>query len=165
MTTEAPTLPEVLSLEAPYVESGQPVLGASLRALKQRWGAGHDDRETALRLMFLLWFACREPDELTGLPEPGAEDSVLFDKLFERLGGLNATDPEAQFVLWWMAYDAPYCCGRESEWSSRGGILQEKLRAAERAYVVTKDEILPGGAYNKYFGHIVNVPHPALERS
>ncbi len=165
MTTEVPTLPEVLSLEAPYVENGLPVLGASLRALKQRWGGGHDDRETALRLIFLLWFACREPDELTGLPEPGAEDPLLFEQLFERLGGLNATDPEAQFVLWWMAYDAPYCCGPESEWSSRSGILQENLRAAGGARVLVNNEILPGGAYNKYFNHIVNAPHPALKGS
>ena len=62
-------LDEIGKVEARYDgSSGQPSLGEAYILLRQRWQEGARDLDTALRLMFLAWYANCEPSHLTGLP-------------------------------------------------------------------------------------------------
>ncbi len=166
MSSSDVDLAGVLSLEDLYVRERLPTLSKALAALHRRWNGGLRDRETALRLLFLLWLSCREPNELTGLPEP--QDNVLpawhrlVEDIFETLGGAETTDLEILFVLWWLSTDASWCCGPESVWEGRSARFRSALLERGGLDQIRPDELLRGGAYGAYFSEILTAFHPDL---
>jgi hypothetical protein len=128
-------------------------LGDAYDALRERFDCGHRDRETCLRLMFLAWYACSEPPELTGLPDDGTKD--VFRAAFEELGGELAADPEVLFTTGLMASMFPYCCGSEAEWSAIGDRLTKRYEAVPAASKLTESVFDGRGAYGKYFAHML----------
>jgi hypothetical protein len=126
---EALSIADVTALESDYVDRGQPSLLAPRSALVERWELGCRDRETALRLAFLDWYSCSEPDFLTGMPELSASDASFFGECSEHLL-VSYYDDEVGFVLGWMMKSFPYCCGAGpvSDWLSRGESLGQNMR-------------------------------------
>jgi hypothetical protein len=55
------TLEEIGEIEKRYVIRGEPSLGLARAALLRRWKARARDRESCLRLLFLIWDACSHP--------------------------------------------------------------------------------------------------------
>ena len=144
---------EITEIEDRYVVEGAPSLGDAYDALVVRWEDDIADREECLRLMFLAWYSCSEPCELTGLSE--GSDATLIGALFERLGGNQTTDVEAMFTVGTMASIFPYCCGSEEIWTETAKVLKQRyydLQPAERLSVGQFDE---RGAYGKYFAHML----------
>lgn len=146
------SLAEIDVLERRYAgPHGAPSLGKAYAMLKQRWGAGARDRETALRLLFLAWYAFAEPTPFTGLPY--AEDTgILFREVFEELGGEASSDAEFLFAVGVMMAVAAYGVGHEAEWAAIGE------RCAERARLLRPDGFHPEhflgqGAYGDYMAH------------
>lgn len=153
MAERALSIADVTVLEADYVERGQPSLLAPRSALVERWRQGHRDRETALRLAFLDWYSCSEPDFLTGMPELIEGQDSFFDEASEHLLAAYQDD-EVGFVFGWMMTRFPYCCGKapESSWLARGKDLWS-------TYAVPAKRPAPSvfvgrGAYGHYFAHI-----------
>lgn len=154
---------EITAIENRYTADGAPSLGDAYDALIARWEDDVADREECLRLMFLAWYSCSEPSELTGLSE--GPDAPLIGALFERLGGDQTTDAEAMFTIGTMASLFPYCCGNEESWTEIAKILKQRyhdLRPAERLSVGQFDE---RGAYGKYFAHMLASEHSKQGRS
>lgn len=152
------SIADVTVLEADYVERGEPSLLAPRNALVVRWRHGHRDRETALRLAFLDWYSCSEPDFLTGMPELGGEDS-FFDEASEHLLS-SQEDDEVGFVFGWMMTRFPYCCGKapQSSWSARGRALWSAYAPPDRR---PKPSLFVGrGAFGQYFAHIAAAAPP-----
>jgi hypothetical protein len=147
------SLVEVTALEAAYVEQGRPALLAPRSALAKRWEHGHRDRETALRLVFLDWYSCSEPDFLTGMPEIGATEASLFPECSEHLLALHG-DNEVGFALGWMMRSFPYCCGSmaDSDAAARGERLWSEHTGTGRT--PAPSVFLGRGAYGMYFAHI-----------
>lgn len=154
---------EITTIEDRYVVDGAPSLGDAYDALVARWENNIADREECLRLMFLAWYSCSEPSELTGLSE--GPDAALMDALFERLGGDQTTDAEVMFTIGTMASLFPYCCGNKEIWVEVGKVLKQRyydLRPADRLSVGQFDE---RGAYGKYFAHMLARGHGERGRS
>ncbi len=152
------SIADVTVLEADYLERGRPSLLAPRNALVERWRQGHRDRETALRLAFLDWYSCSEPDFLTGMPELEAKDS-FFDETSEHLLE-SQEDDEVGFVFGWMMTRFPYCCGEapQSSWLARGQALWLAYATSDRR---PKPSLFVGrGAYGRYFAHIAAVSPP-----
>ncbi len=146
---------EIISVENRYTSSiGEPSLGQALSLLKERWSSGEKDKETALHLLFLVWYSCSEPGFLTGLPELELKPS-LFTEVFEYLGSEKSTDPEVCLVVGIMAEVAPWCIGDESYWLN----TSKKLKA--RSLSLKPEGFEPQyfhnrGAYGQYFSHMVS---------
>ncbi len=155
--SSTPSLSEINDLEDCYKQSGEQSLGRARSDLIARWGQGLRDRETALRLAFLDWYACSEPTWLTGLPELGSdgEDQSRFPELFGILVDQHA-DQEVRFVLGWMAKTFPYCCGAgtDAEWEATGAGLWEEY---ESKPPLGSGVFADRGAYGHYFAHILAV--------
>lgn len=154
---ELASLAQVTALEAPYVTGGGPSLGPARAALAERWRAGKRDRETALRLAFLDWYSCAEPDFLTGLPDLLSDDTpddTLFLEVAAHLFGSEELDPEVRFVFGWMLSRFPWCCGGDTpKIEEQGQTLWAEFWSCE----VTLDErVFQGrGEYGHYFAHIL----------
>ncbi|GEM_PF-657498 len=146
------SLPEIDAIEHCYTgANGAPSLGKAFAMLKQRWGAGARDRETALRLMFLAWYAFAEPTPFTGLPY-GEDTGTPFREAFEELGGEASSDAEFLFSIGVMMAVAAYGVGHEAEWEAIGE------RCAERARLLRPEGFHPEhflgmGAYGEYMAH------------
>jgi len=103
--------------------------------------------------MFLAWYSCSEPGELTGLPE-GPQSAEIFRAIFQDLEGAGASDPEVLFTVGLMASMFPYCCGDEHLWSTIGEDLNRRyddLPATER---MNSDTFRGRGAYGQYFSQV-----------
>ncbi len=83
--------------------------------LHRQWQAGTRAREQALHLLFLSWYSCSEPVNLSGL-EGVASSEAFIDELFGFLGGEEAQDAEVMFTVAVMAEVAPWCLGSEQRW-------------------------------------------------
>lgn len=130
-----------------------PSLGEAFGLLSERWAAGEQDRETALRLMFLSWYSQAEPPYLTGLSGDLDTPSVFGDA-FASLGGAQSTDPEICFVVGTMTTLFPWSLGDQVYWESMG--RQLLVRAAGLAPDgVNPDVFLGRGAYGAYFRHML----------
>ena len=146
------SLDEITRIENRYaVPSGEPTLGTAYRLLRERWIQGERDRDTALRLLFLAWYACAEPTWLTGLPED-ARTGAMFREIYDAFGGEESEDPEFLYAAGYMAEFQPYCIGEADEWQAKG------LRCLERASVLRPEGLRPEqfkgrGAYGDYFAH------------
>jgi hypothetical protein len=148
-----PDLAAVTAAEAPHTERGLPELGPALALLLRRWEAGARDDETALRLLFLSWYACAEPSFLTGLPEDEEASAARFREVDAHFGGVDAGHAEFLYVAGYMASTFPFCIGEEAEWEARGG------RYLLRARLLRPEGFSPGhftgrGAYGKYFAQM-----------
>jgi len=122
--------------------------------LRARWAAGERDRETALRLFFLSWYAGCEPPFLTGIPTES--DTVrICSETFALLGGTETTDPEVCFVVGLMAELFPGCLGDEAYWVEAGQLLTG--RAARLQPTGPSAATFAGrGAYGEYFSHMLS---------
>ncbi len=147
-------IPDITEIESQYCGSrGKPVLGNALVELRARWEAGHRDRETCLRPLFLAWYTCSEPTWLTGLPEQGGM-MVVFQSVFAHLNDAFPDDPEFLFVAGYMAALWPWCCGEEAKWETTGRNCLKKFQATGEGLL---PETFSGrGAYGFYFAHIVS---------
>ncbi|RYD68627.1 MAG: hypothetical protein EOP83_00510 [Verrucomicrobiaceae bacterium] len=146
------SIDEITRIEDRYCQSGEQSLGEAFRELLHRWECGERDRETALRLLFLSWYASAEPDWLTGLTAlPDA--AAVFRRLSEHLDEELESDDEYHFVAGYMATLFPWCCGDEEEWTKRG---RKHLTRVKSAPWIGAPMIFSGrGAYGHYFAHIV----------
>lgn len=144
-------LAEITALEARDGEWGAPpVLGQAYRLLLERWRGGERDRETALRLLFLAWYACAAPAESTGLPDDGTTRAV-FREVFGALGGAAADDPELLAAVALMTRVAPACLGDSREWSAIG--VRCAARAPRLGLDLPPERFAGRGTYGKYFEH------------
>lgn len=146
------SLAEIDVLERRYAgPHGAPSLGKAYAMLKQRWGSGARDRETALRLLFLAWYAFAEPPPFTGLPY--AEDTgTRFREVFEELGGEASSDAEFLFAVGVMMAVAAYGVGHEAEWEAIGERCAERARLL-RPEGFHPEHFLGQGAYGDYMAH------------
>jgi len=149
-----PSINEINQVEQAYVgPKRSPVLGRSFDMLMARWDAGERDRETALRLLFLGWYANCEPAFLTGLHEVEHTTSAAA---FAALGDIDTSDPEVCFVVSVMADLFPWALGDETRWAQMGHALG--LRAAELQPNGIHLSVFSGrGAYGAYFTQIAAV--------
>lgn len=130
-------------------------LGKAYRLLKQRWLEGHKDRETALRLMFLAWYSCAEPNTYTGLPDPDEEDTAsIFREVFTHLGGEASEDAEVLYAVGLMAHLFPDCIGPENEWKEIAKRCFQKAHSFRPAGFHPSD-FSGRGYYGEYFAHQV----------
>ncbi len=82
---------------------GQPSLGEAFDMPQARWASGARDRETCLRLAFLAWYSCAEPNGYTGLPQDQELTSAIFSDALAALGGEQSEgfppgDPETGVI-------------------------------------------------------------------
>lgn len=123
------SLEEITAIEAEYAEKpSKPSLGYAATALFLRWKVGERDQETAIRLMFMRWYACAEPAFLTRLND---DELPTIEQLISDLGGEASLWPEALFLLGFWAGLFPWCLGNESHWTSNTQKLAK--RAADLA--------------------------------
>lgn len=146
-----PSINEINQVEQAYVgPKRSPVLGRSFDMLMTRWVAGERDRETALRLLFLGWYANCEPPFLTGLHEV---EHTICAAAFGALGDIDTSDPEVCFVVSVMADLFPWALGDESRWAQIGRTLS--VRSAELQSNGVPLNVFSGrGAYGAYFTHM-----------
>jgi hypothetical protein len=155
------TLQEITQVENRYCQNGAESLGEALGMLRERWNSGDRDRETTLRLMFLIWYSCAEPGFLTGLQHDD-DFSGLFHEAFMSLGGRLSDDAEVCAVVGLMARMFPYClCNpsapnyREEEALCAKLGRHLTLRAAKLCPEGFKPEAFVGrGAYGQYMAHM-----------
>lgn len=155
ISEDLPTLGEITAMERAYTEDGQPALGPARAALVRRWRGGVHDRETALRLAFLDWFACSEPDFLTGLPDVYSvepSDTSYFPAASQWLIAEYPDDPEVLFCLGLMFSSFPECVGVPPMEAEREG---ELLLARFWIRPELDADVFTGrGAYGQYFAHM-----------
>ena len=151
----APSLTEINTAEQGYLgPNGGPVLGQAFDMLLARWAAGERDRETALRLLYLSWYANCEPPFLTGLPTE-RDTASICSEAFAALGGTDTSDPEVCFVVGLMAELFPWCLGDEAYWVEVGHLLTH--RAVKLQLGGPSPSVFAGrGAYGEYFSQMLS---------
>ena len=144
------SLEEITQVENQY-QAGAPSLGQALEMLLARWNAGARDEETALRLLFLLWYNIVEPTHLTGLPSEA--DGSVFQKVFEEARGESAS-PVVLFAVGKMAEMFPWAIGDENDWAA----LAERYmkQALELKPDISADTFAGRGAAGDYLQHILS---------
>ena len=150
-----PSLIDINNAEQGYLGTeGSPVLGQAFDMLLARWTAGERDRETALRLLFLSWYANCEPPFLTGLPTE-RDTANICSETFAALGGTSTSDPEVCYVVGLMTELYPWCLGDEAHWVEVGRLLTN--RSAEIQPSGPPLSSFAGrGAYGEYFSHMLS---------
>ncbi len=144
-------LSDIAKIEGEYAGAhGKPVLGEAFEHLKARWDTGQRDRETCLRLLFLAWYCCSEPNEFTGLP--GCVGN-LFGSIFAHLNEVAPDDPEFLFVAGYMAGLWPWCCGEPLQWEKAGKECLRRFQASGEHF--EPENFVGRGTYGHYFAHIV----------
>ena len=150
-----PSFFDINSAEQAYLGSnGRPVLGRSLELLIARWSAGERDRETALRLLFLSWYANCEPPFLTGLPTD-TDTAARCVAAFAALGGTSTTDPEVCFVVGVMAERFPWALGDEAHWAAVGNLLSRRAALLQPGGPPVSG-FAGRGAYGEYFSQLLS---------
>ncbi|MBI5933902.1 MAG: hypothetical protein HY867_09360 [Chloroflexi bacterium] len=145
----------ITQIEQQYVEKGCQTLGSAFTMLQHRWKDGARDKETALRLLFLAWYSCSEPDFLTGLDED-LGNKAIFINVFTELGGMDCQDPEVCFTVGFMAETFPWCIGDEKSWEQKGLALRTRGRELKpNGYPPAHFE--GRGAYGNYFSHMARI--------
>lgn len=151
----AATLPmisidKITAIEDEYHSSSHtPSLGRAYDALVARWKEGAWDRETALRLLFLIWYWQAEPPYLTGLKDV---NRTRINELFQSLGGEFTTDPEVLFVVGTMCQTAPWAFGEEPYWKGVGELFRVRFRERPQSGL-SKKTFAKRGAYGHYFAN------------
>lgn len=127
-------------------------LASSREALIERWNKAPHDKETALRLAFIEWWSCSEPDFLTGLPAYD-HDSSLFPELFTYLVSPSMIDLRVCFALGWMTKEFPWCCGcGPASWEPEGNALWAEYKRSEG---LDSTQFSDGSEFGRYFSHIL----------
>lgn len=145
-------LEEITRVEDKY-RIGQPSLGRALELLRERWRAGSRDEETALRLLFLIWYSVAEPDWLTGLPSD-IEPAKEFSAVFTEAGGEDSATATLLLAVAKMAEICPYALGDEEEWLQKAAPLAEKARQVDPQ--IDAHTFAGRGAAGDYFQHILS---------
>lgn len=158
------TIAEITALEQSYVVGEGPVLGPARDALANRWDSGLRDRETALRLAFMEWYSCSEPEFLTGLHDNYNDADrgrqTYFPEIFAYVSSSAHADDEVRFVFGWMAKAFPWCCGDTlGDWERDGNSLWDQWRHSGSGPQVSA--FADRGAYGQYFAHI-RASHPQV---
>ncbi|HUI11215.1 MAG TPA: hypothetical protein VL221_12870 [Bacteroidota bacterium] len=130
-----------------YSPSHAPALGRAYDALVERWMEGAHDRETALRLLFFIWYGFAEPSPFTGLRDV---NRIRVVDLFQRLGGEFSTDPEVLFVVSVMCRLASWALGDEKYWKDVGERFAARLKE-RHAEGLSRQTFTRRGAYGHYF--------------
>ncbi|MFD0484990.1 hypothetical protein ACFQ46_20550 [Kineococcus sp. GCM10028916] len=151
------TLEEITALEARYTAGASKTLAPARAQLAGRWRAGERDRETALRLAFLDWYSCSEPQFLTGLSDLSSSQAVeegFFLPTCEHLLAAHPGDVEVLFALGWMLTSHPWCAGGAST-----SDVEARGRVVWTAYLTSPIELgdavfTDRGTYGIYFAHI-----------
>ena len=119
------SLAEITEVERAY-KYGVPSLGSAAEELLHRWRNNLKDEETFVRLVFLRWYSCSEPDWLTGLNK----EIPLIENIIAEFGGENSLAAETLFILGVLGGNTfAFCFGEESTWREKcRGFLK---RAAE----------------------------------
>lgn len=156
MILPEPRAPPMLSIEKItaiedeyHSPSHTPSLGRAYDALVVRWKDGARDRETALHLLFLIWYGQAEPPYFTGLKDV---NRTRINELFQRLGGEFSTDPEVLFVIMMMCEIAPWALGEESYWRRTGERFLQRLRELPETGL-SRLTFSRRGAYGYYFAN------------
>jgi hypothetical protein len=119
--------------------------------LLAQWERGARTSDVALRLLFFSWYPHVEPLYLTGLD--GRTPEGVIEEAFECIGGEEAWDAEALFVVAVMAEVAPWCFGDERRWRRVADNFWARLGG-----VIPAPEVFAGrGAYGEYFAHQARV--------
>ena len=149
------SIQEITAVEDEYHgRNGKPSLGRALEMWKSRWESGERDRETALRIIFLLWYCCAEPGEFTGLPQSGISKKLLIDA-FESLGGIKTTDAELCYVMGIMTEVAVFCFGDNEYWEKIGIELRPRTQKL-KPDGFKPEHFRERGAYGDYFAHMAS---------
>jgi hypothetical protein len=144
------SIDKITAIEDEYHSSAHtPSLGRAYDALVARWKEGALDRETALRLLFLIWYAVAEPPYFTGLKDV---NRTRIRELFQRLGGEFSTDPEVLFVVMKMCQIAPWALGEEPQWRNIGERFRVRFRELPQSGL-SKKTFANRGAYGHYFAN------------
>jgi hypothetical protein len=144
------SIDKITAIEDEYHSSSHTAsLGRAYDALVGRWKEGARDRETALRLLFLIWYGLAEPPYITGLKDV---NRTRINELFQRLGGEFSTDPEVLFVIFAMCETAPWALGEESYWRDIGGRFRLRLREHQNSGL-SRSTFVRRGAYGYYFSN------------
>jgi hypothetical protein len=149
------SLDDITAIEDRYVVGGLPTLGDAHAALLASWRNQEANREVCLRLMFLTWYSCSEPNSLTGLP--GDTDTDLFRSLFAHLGGEETLDREVMFAVGVMGSTFPYCCGDEGTWKPIATTLRRRYQELSESERLQPGDFQGRGAYGSYFSHMLAV--------
>lgn len=150
-----PSIVEINKAEQDYLgHDGSPVLGRAFDMLTARWTAGDRDRETALRLFFLSWYANCEPPFLTGLPTDRDTAAICSDT-FAALGGADTSDPEVCFIVGLMAERFPWSLGDETRWAEIGRLLSSRAAKLQPGGPLLS-AFAERGAYGEYFSHMLS---------
>ena len=147
-----PSLDQINEAERPFLgPAGEPVLYRSLALLRKRWAAGCRDRETALRLLFVCWYANIEPPFLTGISEiPDLQ--TLCSGAYAALGGRQSGDPEVCFAVSLMVELGPWCLGDSSYWEGNAPPLGSK----KYSQYLKLEQFVGRGAYGEYFASMLS---------
>jgi len=140
----------ITSIEDQYfLPPHAPTLGRAYDALVERWMEGERDRETALRLLFLIWYCFAEPSPFTGLKDA---NRIRVSELFQRLGGEFSTDPEVLFAVSVMCRVAPWALGDEAYWKEVGARFAARLKERQ-AQGLGRQTFNRRGTYGHYFAN------------
>jgi hypothetical protein len=145
------SLVEIAALETPTEVDGTGGLLAARTALDDRWNAGLRDLGTCRRRAFLWWWACAEPEFLTGLPED-VYGSPEFLETEAYLIDASRIDSETRFVLGWMNTVFAYCFRPEAESLLLGERLLREFRAGEW---LSPSVFSLDGEYDYYFAQML----------
>jgi len=95
---------------------GVPSLGLAAEELLHRWRNNLKDEETCIRLLFLRWYSCSEPDWLTGLNK----EIPSVENIIAEFGGESSLAAETLFVLGILGGNTfAFCFGEESIWREK----------------------------------------------
>ena len=147
-----PSLQTITDVEDRNGSLQETSLGEAFGLLQARWGGGARDRETALRLAFLAWYARAAPTFLTGLPD-AVDTPSIFSETYFALAGESSSDAEVCYVIGLMARMFPWVLEDESRWEQEGWRLTAKARLLAPNGVELK-WFEGRGAYGRYFAHI-----------
>gem|GEM_PF-4618711 len=101
-----------------------------------------------MNLVFLAWYSCSEPQELSGLCGVNPPQT-LCKEIFESLGGVTRGDDEVLFAFAVMAEVAAWCLGDETWWKTTGA----ECRARLSGRVPAEGTFTGRGEFGKYFEH------------
>ncbi len=109
------SLAEINEIERAY-KHGVPSLGLAAEELLHRWRNNLRDGETCIRLIFLRWYSCSEPDWLTGLEK----EIPSVESIIAEFGGENTLAAETLFILGVLGGNTfAFCFGEESIWREK----------------------------------------------
>lgn len=121
------SISEVTEIERAY-KHGVPSLGLAAHALLARWNNNLRDEETFIRLIFMHWYSCSEPNFLTGLEQ----ESPSTEAFITGYGGEQKLSAETLFIIGLLGYDTfAFCFGEEVLWRRKCREFLERAATRE----------------------------------